>query len=108
MEKRAEFKHLSSQGYSAYLQRLVGDFGDNPKRFWSFLKCFKRSNGMSVLERDGVQVSDDVGKANLLNHAFAAKFSDPDVANFPDIPFSIDDRLTMFTVTEEAVRRGIW
>ena len=48
---------------------------------------------------------DDVGKANLLNCTFASKFSDPAVAAFPNVPFSVENRLSEFGVSEEAVRR---
>ena len=96
---------LSSQGYSEYLKGLCGDFADNPKRFWSFVKCFKQSKGLSVLKHDGVQVADDIGKANLLNKTFASKFSDPAATHLPDIPFSISSTLPNFAMSEEPVCR---
>ena len=52
------------QGYSEYLKGLCGDFADNPKRFWSFVKCFKQSKALSILKHGGVQVADDISKAN--------------------------------------------
>ena len=76
----------------------------NPKRFWSFVKCFKQSKGLSVLESGGAQVTDDIGKANLLNRTFASKLSDPAVTSFPDITFSITDKLYDFAMSEELVR----
>ena len=105
VQKRTDFKMLSSQGYSEYLKGLCGDFADNPKRFWSFVKCFKQSNGLSVLKHGGVQVADDIGKANLLNKTFASKFSDPAATHLPDIPFSISSTLSDFAMSEEPVRR---
>ena len=105
VRKRADFKRLSSQGYSEYLKGLCGDFADNPKRFWSFVKCFKQSKGLSVLKHDGVQVADDIGKANLLNKTFASKFSDPTATHLPDIACSISSTLSDFAMSEEPVRR---
>ena len=61
--------------------------------------------GISVLESNGTRVSDDVERANLRNHTFARKFSDPAVAHFPNIPFSINETLTNFHVTEQTVCR---
>ena len=49
-------------------------------------------------------VLNDVGKANLLNRTFALKFSDPAVAAFPNVPFSVENRLSEFGVSEEVVR----
>ena len=83
--KRSDFKRLSSDSYDKYLSSLVSDFSTNPKRFWTFLKSFKQSKGISVLEDHGVQVADDVGRANILNRTFATKFSDPNVVDFPNI-----------------------
>ena len=39
---------------------------------------------MSVLISGGVEVNDDVGKANLLNRTFADKFASPDVSSFSE------------------------
>ena len=47
---------------------------------------------------------DDISKANLLNHTFASKFSDPAVTHLPDILDRTNDTLTDFTVSVEAVR----
>ena len=58
---------------------------------------------MSVLASGGVEVNDDVEKANLLNHTFARKFTSSDVPFFPDVPFSVDDTLVDFSVSEGAV-----
>ena len=99
------FKQLSRQSYTEYLKGVIGDFTTNPKRFWSFLKCFKQSKGTPVLVSGGVDVNDDVQKANLLNHTFAAKFTDPAVPFIPHVPFSIDATLGDFHVSEDVVRR---
>ena len=58
-----------------------------------------------MLISGGVEVNDDVGKANLLNRTFADKFASPDVSSFPKVPFSVDATLTNFSVTEDSVRR---
>ena len=103
--KRAEFKRLSSDSHDKYLSSLVSDFSTNPKRFWTFLKCFKQSKAMSVLEDRGVQIADDVGRANLLNRTFARKFFDPKVTHFPNSsPVTEADQLSGFTVSVETVR----
>ena len=104
-QKRADFKRLANSRYSDYLKGLVGEFRTNPKRFWTFVKCFKHTKGLPTLVSNGARFLDDVGKANLLNRTFASKFSDPDVAVFPDVPYSIESRLSEFGVSEEAVRR---
>ena len=104
VEKRAEFKRVSDRSYTEYLKGLVGEFRTNSKRFWSFVRCFKQSKGLPVLVSNGARVSDDTGKANLLNRTFAAKFSDPDVTVFPEVTAIEGDRLTEFRVSEDNVR----
>ena len=82
----------------------MGEFRSNPKRFWTFAKCFKQNKGLPVLISNGSRVSGDIEKANLLNKTFASKFSDPGAAVYPDVPAYVGDRLTEFRVSEEAVR----
>ena len=65
--KRKTFKDMSSRCYSDYLRTLVDHFKTNPKRYWSFLKCFNRKGSVSPVLKDGTQlVSDDIGRASLL------------------------------------------
>ena len=83
-EKRAEFKNISRNRYSMYLCDLVNHFRSNPKRYWTFLKCFSKKGTLHPVLRDGqVLVSDDVGRASLLNKVFAEKFSDHCVTAYP-------------------------
>ena len=85
---------------------LVGEFRTNPKRFWTFVKWFKHAKGLlPTLLSGGGPVHDDVGKAHLLNRTFASKFSDPVVAAFPNVPLSVETRLSVFGVSKEVVRR---
>lgn len=104
VQSRSVFKRLSSQSYTEYLKGVIGDFTSNPKRFWSFLKCFKQTKSASVLENGGVEVTDDVERANLLNQAFAKKFSSSTVTVFPNVPSCVDATLNDFYVSEDIVR----
>ena len=86
-DRRRKFRNAANQKYSAYLIGLTDDFKSNPKRFWSFLKSAKDGNrGLPALMVDGVEISDDRDKANVLNKAFASKFTDGAVTVFPDCP----------------------
>ena len=46
-ERRKSFKDECSRSYSTYLCDLVNDFKLNPKRYWSFLKCFNKKGSVS-------------------------------------------------------------
>ena len=86
-DKRRCFKNLSDQKYDRYLTGLTDELKTNPKRFWSFLKAVKGGRkSLPVLSDGHGDVVDDVERANLLNRAFAAKFTDPGVDELPDAP----------------------
>ena len=86
-QKRKIFKDAGAKSYSDYLCSLVDSFKTNPKRYWSFLKCFNRKGSVSPVLRDGTRlVSDDSERASLLNDAFASKFCDPAVTVHPRAP----------------------
>ena len=86
--KRRDFKTLSSDRYFQYLRGLTVDFKTNPKRYWSFLKCVTNRSSISPVLRasDGNTVTDDQGRVELLNDAFARKFTQPNVTVLPDAP----------------------
>ena len=51
------------------------------------MKCFNRKRSVSPVLRDGTQlVSDDSGRALLLNAVFSSKFCDPAVTVYPRAP----------------------
>ena len=107
--RRREFKSMSSAKYYQYLRGLTEDFKTNPKRYWSFLKCLTNKSSISPVLRasDGATVSDDQGRADLLNVTFAAKFTTRDVSALPDTPAYGIDALPRFHVSEDAVRRAL-
>ena len=85
-EKRSVFKNLCIRRYAMYLRDLVDSFNSNPKRYWTFLKCFSKKGTLHPVLKDGdTLISDDHGRASLLNRVFAAKFSDPAVTAYPTV-----------------------
>lgn len=69
--KRKRFEEASSIKYFSYIKGMISDFTSNPKQFWTFLNRL---------------VNDGVERANLLNCAFANKFSDSEVHDYPKAP----------------------
>ena len=107
--KRREFKAMSSDRYFQHQRGLTVDFKTNPKRYWSFLKCVTNKSSISPVLRasDGNTVTDDQGRAELLNDAFAMKFTLPNVTVLPSAPAYEVDCLSCFHVTEAAVRAAL-
>lgn len=60
---------------------------------------------IAVLESNGVQIFDDVGRANLLSRTFASKLPRSDATDLPDRPFSVNHRSANGVHTEESARR---
>ena len=56
---------------------------------------------------DGNTITDDQGRAELLNDVFAAKFTQPNVTVLPRAPDYDVDTLSRFYVCEEAVRTAL-
>ena len=110
-EKRRSFKQISSNKFYDYLSGLVDDMKTNPKRFWTFLKCQKGRNSAIPYLRDGSRkVTDEAEKAELLNQAFAAKFTNPVEGAFPPAPEYALDPMSEIEVSEGIVRsvlRGV-
>ena len=100
---------LSSDRYFQYLRGLTVDFKTNPKRYWSFLKCVTNRSSISPVLRasDGNTVTDDQGRAELLNDGFARKFTQPNVTVLPDAPAYEVDSLPRFHVSQSAVRAAL-
>ena len=96
---RSDFKSIAGTKYREYLVGLVRDFKDNPKRYWSFVKCLKSSAHVSpVLEHNGSVYKGDEERANCLNECFSRKFCDPTVQALPDPPLFDAPGLSCFGV----------
>ena len=108
-DRRRDFKVLSSEKYAQYLRDLTVDFKTNPKRYWSFLKCVTNKSSISPVLRasDGNHVTNDQDRAELLNSAFARKFTHPNVTVLPTAPAYHIGNLSRFNVSEAAVRAAL-
>ena len=108
-DKRRDFKSVSNNKYFEYLRNLTDDFKTNPKRYWSFLKTVTNKSSVSsaLFDACGQLVTDDRTRASVLNEAFAAKFTDPGVAELPDTVVYPVDVLSRICVSEAAVRKAL-
>ena len=86
-QKRQCFKDIADRKYSAYISDLTNDLKTNPKRFWSLVKTTKGgSKATPTLSDNGTLITDDRGKASLLNRTFAGKFTEPISCPLPTAP----------------------
>ena len=92
-EARTVFKRLLRTKYASYLASLAKDIGNNPKRFWGFIKARSRHHTLpSVLQNEtsGTEASDPAGKAKLLMEYFQSVY-------LPDPDQSSDDKPALHT-----------
>lgn len=84
---------------------MIGELKVSPKRFRSLSKCAGGSRGqLCVILDDGVKVTGDTERANLLNRAFAYRLANPDVCECPVLPSYDLPLLNRSLVTEDSVR----
>ena len=58
---------------------------ESKKQFWSFVKSMRKDTfGMQALKNQGVLVSDNKTKAELLNAQFKSVFTEEDMSGLPD------------------------
>ena len=71
-DTRKIYRKQLNKTYYDYINNLIETpSSDQPKNFWRFVKSKRQDNiGVSTLEEDNSNVSDNYGKANVLNEYF--------------------------------------
>ncbi|KAK3092025.1 hypothetical protein FSP39_024520 [Pinctada imbricata] len=96
---------LCKQRYNEYVNSIVMDENQKPKRLWSFVKS-KRTDacGVSTLKQNGVPHSDSKMKAEILNKQFTSVFTSENPNDpLPDLEGSPHPTVADITVTENGV-----
>jgi hypothetical protein len=80
-----------SQAKSDFEDKLVNQVKDNPKRFWNYTRHFsKSSSSIAMIEKDGVKLTNDRDKAEVLNNFFISVLTqEQPLDHTPDLPSSI-------------------
>jgi len=94
-------QYTCKKAYESYIDNIVStDINNNPKRFWSFVKC-KRSDhcGVPSLEHEGCIYDDSSIKSNILNKYFASVFTTERLDNVPVMNESPYPCMTDITIT---------
>ena len=75
------------RAYSSHVSNLVSDEQTgNPKKLYSFIKSKKcDASGVAPLTSNGVNHSDSVKKANILNDQFTSVFTKEDLSTGPEL-----------------------
>ena len=72
---------MTRSAHRAYVREFCLD---SKKQFWSFVKSLKNdSTGIPALKNQGVLISDNTQKAELLNEQFSSVFTNEDLSSLP-------------------------
>ena len=97
--------------YWKYIDEIITppsteDPSPSQKRFWTFIKSFKRDNsGVSPLKEQGTLVSDAKGRANILNRQFKSAFTQEPPGEIPDKGPSPHPKMPNFTITPAGINK---
>ena len=78
-KSKKESQRECRRAYSSHVNNLVSDEQTgNPKKLYSFIKSKK-------CDANGVNYSDSVKKADILNHQFTSVFTEEDLSSVPEL-----------------------
>ncbi len=92
-----------------YENKLVDAIPENPKLFFNYARNFTRSSStIDCLEHDGIRITEDTEKANLLNSYFASVMTKESFDGFsPLLPPPIIDGVYRCSFTPKMVREKL-
>ena len=93
------------RAYSSHGSNLVSDEQTgNPKKLFSFIKSKKcDASGVVSLTSNGVNHSDSVKKANILNDQFTSVFTKEDLSTVPELNSTDHQRVHPIVVSRKGV-----
>ena len=83
-ESQRECRRAYSSHVKTWYDLVSHDQAGNPKKLYSFIKSKKcDASGVAPLASNGVNYSESVKKANILNHQFTFVFIEEDLSSVP-------------------------
>jgi hypothetical protein len=105
---RNRLKNLVNSKYKDYISNLGSNLIDNPKRFWSLLNSRTKSKGSPTkIEHNGIETSDPVSMANVINDYFCSIFTKWENKTHPDVYKFINDDLKLFELSVAEIEKAL-
>ena len=97
------FIRTARLNYRKYVRNICAS---STKKFFSFIKSLKRDSfGITSLKTNQGLVSDNVLKAEALNHQFKSVFTQENLVNMPSMPHSIYPDMPHYHITANGVEK---
>jgi hypothetical protein len=99
-----------SSAKSDFEDKLVNQVKDNPKGFWNYTRHFsKSSRSIAIIDKDGVKLTNDKDKAEVLNNFFISVLTqEQPLDHTPDLPVvNFDSALCDLDITPDLVRKKL-
>ena len=109
-QERCVTNYIMSQAKSDFEDKLVNQVKDNPKRFWNYTRHFsKSSSSIAMIEKDGVKLTNDRDKAEVLNNFFISVLTqEQPLDHTPDLPVvNFDSALCDLDISPDLVRKKL-
>ena len=86
-------------------RQVVSELKSNPKNFWNYVsrRTTIKSGIGDLISPDGDTISEDQGKAELLNSFFTSVFTRENLSDIPEIPMQTEERLTDIVIDRQGV-----
>lgn len=106
---RNKVKSASRRALKDFEKSIAKSAKSNPKGFFAYARNKLRTReGVADLEADGVKITTDEGKANVLNDFFCSVFTVEDLQNKPECEEkSFESPLQSLTVTADDVKKQL-
>ena len=108
-EEAKQTDEVVKKAKAHYENQLLEQLKDDPKRFWNYTRHFSKSSAtIDVLEDDdGVLITDDTAKANLLNQFFVSVLTEETAFDSDNTTSTLTNTLTSLNLTPDMVRQKL-
>ena len=94
---------MTRSAHRAYVREFCLD---SKKQFWSFVKSLKSdSTGIPALKNQGVLISDNIQKTELLNEQFSSVFTNEDLSSLPQALSCMFPTISDIVIVPEGIEK---
>jgi len=104
---RSDLSAIIDNRRSKYYADFDNLLSANPKSFWKRVRAEKPKESIPPINHDGINYSDPVDKANVLNNFFGSIYSIDTGSDFPDFPPQTDNVMPDIFINRDGIIKQI-